>query len=328
MSSPTSSLAISIPGKSFLAGEYLALKEGPSLVFTSQPRFELLVTEGTGKLHGIHPESPAGLWFRKKSDLLKNYDLHFIDPHAGRGGWGASTAQFLAVYALAELLFQRSGSRRIVPQGTRAHELLLGDELLHEAADLIAQLDISQLLEGYWSVAWNGEGSRPSGADLIAQLHGQITLFEKRTGDVTTFAWPFAEIDFALIGTGQKLATHEHLRTLGSFDDSELRQSMQTLKQSFDSASVSQFVEGIRSYAEALARLGFVAPKTAEILASLKTVDGVEAAKGCGALGADVVLAVFQKNKLSIVREAVQKMGLEIRATSADLSIGLEVRKT
>ncbi len=94
------SMVFSIPGKTFLAGEYLALYEGPTLVFLSQPYFELSVNKGHGETAGIHKESPAGLFIRKHQEYFANFDLKFIDPYSGRGGFGASTAQFLGCYAL------------------------------------------------------------------------------------------------------------------------------------------------------------------------------------------------------------------------------------
>src|SRR4051794_4338735 len=94
------SLVFSVPGKTFLAGEYLALSGGPSLVFASEPRFELSVTSGAGKAEGIHADSPAGLFIKKNQDYFKNFDLVFHDPYQGKGGFGASTAQFLGAYAM------------------------------------------------------------------------------------------------------------------------------------------------------------------------------------------------------------------------------------
>ena len=49
----------SIPAKTFLVGEYAALKEQSAILLTTTPCFELRLTSQPG-LHGIHPQSPAG----------------------------------------------------------------------------------------------------------------------------------------------------------------------------------------------------------------------------------------------------------------------------
>lgn len=295
------SLILSVPGKSFIAGEYLALKEGPSLVFTSRPRFELRVHPGSGVMKGVHPDSPAGKLVADHQAYFKNHDLEFFDPYHGRGGWGASTAQFLTVF--------------VVNEWRDSCEL-----------ETLKSLSISRLLDYYWKYAWNGEGARPSGADLIAQYKGSLTLFEKRAGLISVYKWPFSDIDFALIPTGEKLATHEHLRSLGSFDERGLESAVKTLQHGLQTADSAEFVAGVQANGQALSDLGFVAEKTAVLLKRLAAIPSVLAVKGCGALGADVVLAVFQRPQRAAFEAAVGAMGLRITATSEDLSHGLEIQ--
>lgn len=287
-----STLVFSVPGKSFLAGEYLALKGGPSLVFASQPRFELVAQPGHGQVEGLHPDSPAGKLIRDNQSFFSRFDLNFKDPHEGRGGWGASTAQFLSVFAFNEW---------------------------RESCELetLKSLSLSRLLESYWKYAWNGEGYRPSGADLVAQYKGSLTLFERVTGHVGVSGWTFADIDFALIPTGKKLATHEHLKSLEDFDSRGLEAAMGLLRQALSSGNSAQFVTGIRANATALQELGFVAPHTQELCAEFAKKPGVLAVKGCGALGADVLLVVFEKS---------HKEAFKNHVTSADLSHGLEIQ--
>lgn len=287
----SSSLVFTVPGKSFLAGEYLAMKGGPSLLFTSKPRFELHTKLGTGKADGIHPESPAGKLIAGHQTFFSKYDLKFVDPHDGRGGWGASTAQFLAAFVFNEW---------------------------RESCELetLKSLSISRLLESYWKYAWNGEGYRPSGADLVAQYKGSLTFFERSTGHVGVYGWTFSEIDFALIPTGKKLPTHEHLKTLADFDASGIEAALAKIRSSLMSGNSAEFVAGVQDNAKALATLGFVAPYTQDFCKELSQKPGVLAVKGCGALGADVVLVVFDKKHADQFKNYV---------TSKDLSHGLEI---
>lgn len=287
-----SSLVFSVPGKSFVAGEYLALKGGPCLLLTSKPYFEFHARKGQGRVDGIHPESPAGKLIGDNKTFFSQYDLSFVDPHQGRGGWGASTAQFLTAFVLNEW---------------------------RESCELetLKSLSLSRLLEAYWKYAWNGEGHRPSGADLVSQYKGSLTFFERLTGHVGVYGWTFADIDFALIPTGKKLATHEHLKGLQDFDATALERALRTVQTALTSGDSQAFVEGIRANGKALADLGFVAPHTQQLIADYLQKPGVLAAKGCGALGADVVLVVFEKKSdlkfdNAVTSKDIGGFGLEI----------------
>lgn len=295
------SLVFSIPGKTFLAGEYLALQGGPTLVFLSQPLFELVVSKGTGAFEGIHENSPAGLFLKKHSQYFSAFDLHFQDAYAGRGGFGASTAQFLAVYAL----------------------------WLYKGAiqqDMEKLLDFKHLLDAYYECAWNGEGQRPSGADLVGQFKGTLTFFEKRQGLISVKSWPFEDLEFSIVHTGNKIATHEHLKALADFDGTSLEKAFGVIRESFEKHLSELFVEGINSYQQALEGLGFTCSETLYLLQKVKSISGVLAAKGCGALGADVVLVVTKKGQSSELKEFCIQHRLSILSSSDKISGGLQIR--
>lgn len=297
------SLIFSVPGKTFLAGEYLALQGGPTLVFLSEPRFELKVQKGQGGLGVIHPESPAGLFVRKYADIFSPYDLDFFDPYQGRGGFGASTAQFLGVYAF---------------------RLKVVNPYINLATDLQWQ----DLLEAYYAHAWKGEGQRPSGADLVGQYAGQLTVFEKRTESLAKLQWPFTDLEFYLLHTGNKVATHEHLKNLPAFDASDLQASFVKIRESLLESSSSGFVEGIAAYSSALKKLNFTCPETLSLLGEILHVPHVLTAKGCGALGSDVVLVLTSKNNGASLKQYCEKKHLSIISSSDQIASGLQVRGT
>ena len=295
-------LTFSIPGKTFLAGEYLALNGGPALIFASKPVFELTAVRSPEKSWpNWHPDSPAGAFLQQHADFFSGFKLNFSESYEGRGGFGASTAQFLAVYAL--WLFKE--------QSTLQMETLL---------------DFRHLLSEYEKYAWNGEGTKPSGADLIGQLKGALTFFERSQGLISVKSWPFVDLDFLLVHTGNKLATHEHLKSLSAFSDQGLRRAFEKIKLSFETADSSQFIAGILDYAEELKHLNFTCEATLKILEKLKSIPGVRAAKGCGALGADVVLIVCQKSLAANVKAAVDKMNLACLTSAEQVSPGLQIK--
>lgn len=295
------SLVFSVPGKTFLAGEYLALVGGPALVFLSQPCFETVISPGRGDVRGIHPQSPAGLFMSKHRDYFKDFEVEFRDAYSGKGGFGASTAQFLSAYAL--WLYKETHQQ-----------------------DMEKILDFKHLLEAYYEVAWNGEGQRPSGADLVGQFKGSLTFFEKRQGLLSVKGWPFADIEFHLIHTGNKLATHEHLKNLPAFSADSLEQAFSIIKASFDNSHGGLFCEGVEAYARALKDLNFTCQPTLKLLQELRQLPGVRAAKGCGALGADVVLAVVSRGESESLKTYCEKQGLALLSSSDKISQGLQVR--
>lgn len=297
------SLIFSVPGKTFLAGEYLALQGGPTLVFLSEPRFELHVQKGHGGLGVIHPESPAGLFVRQYPEIFSQYDLDFVDPYQGRGGFGASTAQFLGVYAFKL-------------------------KVLNPEINLTAELQWQDLLEAYFAHAWKGEGQRPSGADLVGQYAGQLTVFEKRSESLSALKWPFADLDFYLLHTGNKVATHEHLKNLPAFDASGLLMSFAKIRESLQEKNSSGFVLGITAYASVLKELNFTCPETLSLLGEILNVPNVLTAKGCGALGADVVLVLTSKNNGAALKQYCENKHLSIISSSDQIASGLQVRGT
>lgn len=287
------SLVYSVPGKTFIAGEYLAVQEGPALIFLSKPVFDTVISKGTGQVEGIHPDSPAGLFISKNPEVFKDVNIKFKEAYAGKGGFGASTAQFLAVYSFSQ-----------------------GE----------ADIDPLQMLEDYYEVSWDGQGARPSGADLVGQLCGGLTFFKKRTNFLDVQEWPFKDIEFHLVHTGNKIATHEHLKSLGPFDSRNLEKAFETIYKSFSYRNSLEFCRGITAYRQELANLNFTCEQTLSLLQEIDLIEGVKAAKGCGALGADVVLIITEKSKSKELEKYCQTKGLSILTHSKNLSEGLTVK--
>ena len=294
------SLKFKVPGKTFLAGEYLVLHEGPALVLLTEPRFELRVTRGLGGLGDIHVDSPAGQLFKKYEKDFEGYQFNFVDPYNGKGGFGASTAQFLSLYSFR----------------------LLRDRAQQDMEKLI---DYKDLLETYYTCAWSGEGVRPSGADLIGQLKGALTFFEKQKGLINVKSWPFDDIEAHLIHTGNKIATHEHLKNLPTFESNALQKSFEVIREAIGIGQSENFVRGIHAYAEALRNLNFTCVETLELLGEIRSLNGVLAAKGCGALGADVILVITKTDATSALINFCERYNLSVITNSKNISAGLKM---
>lgn len=294
---------LSVPGKTFLVGEYLALSGGPSLVLATGPRFELQLhktKEVPGGLSPFAAGSPAGRFLAQYPESFADLQIDFLDPHVGKGGLGASSAQFALLYA-----YHRD-VRQIVPEG----------------------FNWRQLLQAYHQAAWSGEGVAPSGADVVAQLSGQVTWYDGREMRAKTLGWQFPNLSFTLVRTGKKLATHDHLKVTSAGPEAipqeKLRQAVAQATEAFAVQNESLLVSAVVQAAQALEGAGLSAPTTLELLKSIRSQrELVLAAKGCGALGADVILLVHERARGEELSAWLRGQGLETCGAQRDLMDGL-----
>ena len=290
-------LSLFCPGKTFLLGEYLALHGGGVFVFATEPYFELQVENGRGDAQGIHPASPTGLLIQEHFDFFKNFNLRFIDGYQGKGGFGASTAQYLTCFSL--LAWQKA--------------LLRGTE---------SYMDLKVLLENYHRHAWRGEGPKPSGADLVGQWQGGLTYYHRLQGVVQTMAWP-QDQHLLLVHTGKKMATHEHLKNLPNIDTSEFAKISSRALDSLQARRFADFTETLGDYQKQLQNLNLTAPHSLELIDQLKQLPGVRVAKACGAMGVDVVLAVVEPSESEQIRAQLKQWGYDFVLTHQQIGRGL-----
>lgn len=280
-------MKITIPAKTFLLGEYVAIAEGPAIIITTNPCFELQVTNQE-ELTGIHQDSPAGLWWQKTPH--PHQGLSWTDPYNGRGGLGASSAQFLASY-LADCALQ------------------------HITPNLIS------MLTAYYEVAWNGVGLKPSGYDVIAQSQQACVYINKQNKIVTAYDWPFADLSFIIVHTGKKLATHHHLQnTALPKEIKDLSLIADKANDAFAQIASEQLINCINDYHQQLAALGLIADHTQVAIADLCKNPEILAIKGCGALGADTILLLTKQEHAASLESKVVAQGWLIVATTKDLT--------
>ena len=289
---PGETLKISTASKTFLVGEYLALAGGPSIVANTAPRFELFVSplnNGELEIEGINEDSPAGQFIQKNKSDFVGQSLKFIDPHSGRGGLGASSAQFALCYSMSSL-----------------------------------SKTAEALLESYLDCAWNGQGRAPSGSDVIAQMFGSgLTWVDKSSDKIKTTAWPFQNLHFALLRTGEKVATHLHLNELQLEDVDELKEPVERAWQGLIEKEESTFLKGLHDFSQGLSQKGWVAETTQSLMKRLSSLDEIVEMKGCGALGADILLVCYRSSSPDLFLTNISALEIEIAATSKDLCQGL-----
>jgi mevalonate kinase len=300
---------LSAPSKTFLLGEYFVLQGGSALVLSTKPRFTLNAsrTNHTNNevIYGVHPSSPAGRYFAQNS-FFNKWQISFSDPHDGLGGFGASSAQFLLLFCLGEMIStgeftDNDSSEGVWPRFTQAPDFL----------------------EKLWST-YQEYSDAGSGADVLAQLAGQVTHVNMGPISTEVMNWPFPHHSFALVRTGRKLATHTHLKAIKSIETTVLAEAFKMGRQSFENKNVTSFIEAVNTYQEGLRALKLVAPESLELIEALQSTEAVTAVKGCGAMGADVLFVMYKADKESVVRDRLNLLNLPIVATSADLTHGLK----
>lgn len=297
-------VTLSVPGKTFFCGEYLALLGGSTLLLSTGPRFQLKVDlRGDRPQTDIfHPKSPAGLYLKQYEEYFSKYHFEFVNPYKV-GGFGGSTAEYLllnAVHQFGEGLWTE-------------HQL---------------DLDVRKALYDYRDLPAES-ALKPSGADLVAQACGSVTAFERRSGRIEVLSWPFTNLSFVLFSTGNKLPTHTHLPSLtpAALDTFEaLEEPCRQVWDAFVKGSEGQALIGLNEVASTLRKLGLQNENSMKLCNELSLVPGVRAVKGCGAMGSDVILVVFDKReaRLSEVVAIGEQAGLTKVATDTDLTYGLE----
>jgi mevalonate kinase len=276
-----------IPAKTFLVGEYAAIAEASAIILTTSPYFELSLTPGKD-LTGIHPDSPAGVWWQKEQG--SGYGLSWYDPYDNRGGLGASSAQFLASY--------------------------LANCNLHNKIP-----DLNTMLTAYYQLSWSGRGLRPSGYDVIAQSQHGCVYINKQKKKIQSFNWPFENLSMLLIHTGVKLVTHHHLQlaTLPSHIN-QLSAIADEARLAFIQLNPEKLIKSINDYHYQLAQLNLVAQHSLDIISQLKAYPEVLAIKGCGALGADILLVLTARQDSFFLSEELLSQNRSILATEKNIT--------
>lgn len=276
-----------IPAKTFLLGEYAAIAQASAIILTTTPYFELSLIDNEG-VAGIHPDSPAGVWWQKEQG--SNKGLSFFDPYNGQGGLGASSAQFLGSY-LASCNLQNK-----IP-------------------------DLNTMLAAYYHSSWSGNGLRPSGYDVIAQSQQGCVYINKHNKIIQSYPWPFKDLSFLLIHTGVKLATHHHLQqTTLPPQINQLSGIVDKARQAFELVNSEQLINNINDYHQKLTELNLVAQHSLELINMVQAYPEVLAIKGCGALGADIILILTAPQDVELLSSKLFSQNCSILATEEHIT--------
>lgn len=276
-----------IPAKTFLLGEYVALVKGPALILTTSPCFELSLVRSIDPQTDMHSESPAGLWWALNAK--PEHKLAWKDPWQGKGGLGASSAQFIGAYL---------ASRTCIDE----------------------PVDKEDLYNQFCRLTYQTEGIQPSGYDLLAQMHKQCVYINQNHQALEMYLWPFTDLSFLLIHSGQKLATHEHLKSLRLPDNlSELSTIVESGRQAFQKKDSQALIDAVNNYQTQLEQNLLVCQNSLSKIHSFKKQPHILAAKGCGAMGADILLLLVPSTKKQELVQSFLLNGIAVLATEDNL---------
>ncbi|GAB4391610.1 MAG: hypothetical protein Tsb005_02110 [Gammaproteobacteria bacterium] len=289
---------ISVASKTFLVGEYIALRGEPCIVVNTQPRFPFHFHQSTTETlneASFAKGSPSHRLLAHYPEL-HNYRYHAFDPHHKQGGFGASTAEFAALFSLMR-------PDLVTPRLTMDQ--------------------VNQILTIYWDCTRDANNQLPSGADLIGQINGQITYFARTDTIIKSLSWPFKTLDFYLLRTGHKVPTHEHLKQNIHFPQAKLAHIARTAFDSLQRVDKVSFINSINQYQELLVGYELQSQHTQDLLATLKKTVPIQAAKGCGALGADVIAVFLFPEHKNLLYQWAKEQELALVADHTQLTDGL-----
>ncbi len=277
-----------IPGKTYLTGEYSVLVGGGAIGLATNPSFEISYLKHDGGFE-FHPESAAGLYLKNHPQKL-NVQLH--DPFLARGtygGFGKSGAEYFAVI-LPDLIKEKKKPAQI----------------------------LAEYLQLY-----KNEKVKPSGIDLMFQYLGEVSYVSPRENIFRDVYWKFNEIDFLLVSTGLKVKTHEHLQKLNLQDLAELPLISNQVIDGFLHKNSQAFLNSMKGWIKALRNRNLTHPDAIFIKDELEKIPNVIMAKPCGALGADVILVLFETvHRADVVAQLKNKKYI-IQSVKTDLTRGL-----
>lgn len=185
-------------------------------------------------------------------------------------------------------------------------------------------IDIKRMLDFYKSLSLSK--NKPSGADIVTQLLGSVTIFANEKSYSAN--WPFENYEILIFKTKTKIKTYEHLSQdlgISNRDLVSLQEQVNSVKTSLQNQKIDNMIDGINQYHNILFGLGLVSENTQKILQEINNDKNILAAKGCGALCNDVIITLNDKQNSDSIKKNLESLGLKYISNTDNLSGGLNV---
>lgn len=185
--------------------------------------------------------------------------------------------------------------------------------------------DIKEIVNFYKSIS--SSSIKPSCADIVTQIIGGITFFNGNSvEDSSQLDWCFDDVEIMIFKTNTKISTYKHLSNSINLRNLELmRRIVKKTKSAIVTKSAEKLSTAIHDYYYALLEENLVIESTKKLIEKIVVIDGVLAAKGCGALCADVIITLNYREASASIRENLDFLGLSYISSTNDLVGGINV---
>lgn len=315
------SFSITIPSKTFLLGEYIALLGGPSLLLNTPHYFVLNFNKQNTSnfLKEIQKKKghPGSLLLKEYKDSLTKKEqvvfndfakyFSFKDPYLSSGGFGCSGAEFLSVYFILQLYkifnFQNNFTQNQIIKKWNSF-------IFKEKKSFSVFYKFKNLT------------SLGSGFDILSQLFGSIVYLEESKPlsveplelsngiKHQEFSWPFIDCEFSLLKSKNKIETHKHLSELSPQQLKIIGEALSPIVKkaiiAFKKNAITDFLKSVTEQQVLLTSKGLVCLESIQALKIISKIPEVLASKSCGALGADTFLIFYSKGSKQLVKDKVK----------------------
>jgi hypothetical protein len=118
-------------------------------------------------------------------------------------------------------------------------------------------------------------------------------------------------LNILIYKTQIKVKTHEHLESLDFKNLESLKDPSSSVTKSFLNQNTEEFLVNLKNFDIHLEKLNYKSKQSLQATEALQKLDTVRYARGCGALGADVLVVFYEgQNSLQLQEHIKQKFDL------------------
>ncbi len=266
-----SKINLRCPGKIFFLGEYACLTDGPALIHTVEPFYEIQLSASNVFKTNLSTGSPAYKYIEDREEIFKKIEMLWFGSRDLKIGTGSSSGEFLLAM-MSYYVIQNKEPK------------------------------IHELWERYRKY-FEGEGVVPSGADLVAQyVGGAVVVREGKPEKIESFG---TGVLFYLFFTGKKIKTFEHLKLLNSMGFPNrfiglfprLKGITEEGIRAFENKDWVNFGECMNFFQHRLNELKLTDSDYLNRIQWIQNIEGVMGAKGSGSQGGDCILVLVDPEK-------------------------------
>lgn len=162
--------------------------------------------------------------------------------------------------------------------------------------------EINQLLTEFYAA----NKTPASGADIKCQWYGYCT----DTSANTSCSWPFPEIDIGIWATGEHVANH-----LAISEQTKIPEALINLAnscyQAWQTKNLQLLLTNLNAYQHCLIEQNLQIQSVQTMIQKIKENKHVLLAKGCGTMGADIILTLSNYSNRHIVQKSIAEIGLK-----------------